>query len=58
MNQKTGELVLISLLNGFSTLNMVDVHDFGMVDVMEIITVSKLKKNVKPCVLNHPDKVY
>jgi len=37
---------------------MVVAQDFGMEDVMEIIIVSKHKKNVKMCVLNHLVEVY
>jgi len=50
--------VQISLLNGSLILSMVVVQDFGMVDVMEITTVSKRKKNVKIYVLNHLAEVY
>lgn len=51
------DLAEISLLNGFTIWNMVDVPDFGMVVAMVMIIGLKVKMNVRGLVLLQKEKV-
>lgn len=57
VSKMTVEVVLITRLNGFSILNTVAVQDFGTVDVTEIKTGLKRKKNAKLYASNLLDRV-